>query len=129
MKLVPGAGRSTSVLTPPTLSSRPPLSSTGDTPPPSGRLFLLGRRIVKPLFSAGQPDKRREAGCSCFLRLVTNSSVPTTDFRPPGKMFLQTPANGDVTRKGNCVAFGERWIPLSALHVYTGWSLKDIKQK
>lgn len=65
MKLVPGSReRSTSVLTPPTLSPPPP--------PPSSRhrhreglLHLLlppvpRRRIVKPLFSAGQPDKRRE---------------------------------------------------------------------
>lgn len=119
MKLVPGSReRSTSVLTPPTLSSTPPLPpaaidtarpcSTPARPPPPPLVPVPRRRIVKPLFSAGQPDKRREDAFlfssfffSFLLLLVFPLLVLVTGsadgFPSPGKCCSF--GDGDVTRE------------------------------
>lgn len=94
MKLVPGSReRSTSVLTPPTLSSTPSTAracSTSSSPSPL--VPVPRRRIVKPLFSAGQPDKRREDAFFFLSLFLFSARVPCYSWPVP-RMAFRRPEN------------------------------------
>lgn len=114
MKLVPGSReRSTSVLTPPTLSStplQPPSTPRGPAPPllaplPPPLVPVPRRRIVKPLFSAGQPDKRREDAflfSFFFLFFSSAARVPSSGTRDRFRGWLSVARKMLLLRGWRC---------------------------